>query len=183
MSLRVRAGVALIVVVAAIAAVRAEQQPLRISAFQGERFEDGGVSFGPDAAPYYAGARPRAGIWLDWVHGRAGKMPDGQVVVGFDFYAWQEADALKVVILAKIAKDGLPATPRTRQADVKDGTGAVRRVSVTEPPDNVQSVEFSRYTLRAGDVRTVDEMKALGIKPITLQVSPPSDDETRPAPR
>ena len=79
---------------------------------------------------------------------------NGFLISAFSVYAWQDGEAIRVVVLAALRAEG----EQHRSGDV--GT--------PQPP---QLREIARYTMARGDTRLVTEMMALGVEPMTVAVS------------
>jgi hypothetical protein len=114
-------------------------------------------------APYKPGmdAEPSVECNLD------GKKPvldkKRQVISGFRFYGWSKGANIRIVVAARLPPDGAENRfyrwPELKRAGLKP------RYEV-----------FATYTLRAGETRSMDELKALGVNLVTLraEATPPS---------
>ena len=83
------------------------------------------------------------------------RLKDGQIVTGFGFDGWTEGEGVRVVVTALLPTDGT-----NRYVEIKRGM----------PPPSFRKQEFARLTLAPGEKRSVDEMKALGLEPMLLQL-------------
>ena len=97
----------------------------------------------------------------------AGKTPlldkKGQVISGFRFYGWSEGANIRVVVAARLPPDG--AENRFYRWPELNKAGLKPRYEV-----------FATYTLAAGETRSMDELKALGVDLVALRTEaiPPS---------
>ena len=82
------------------------------------------------------------------------RLKDGEIVTGFGFNGWSEGEGVRVVVTALLPTDGT-----NRYVERKPGT-----------PPSFRKQEFARFTLSPGEKRSVDEMKALGIEPMLVQL-------------
>ncbi len=78
------------------------------------------------------------------------RMPDGTVVVGVGFAAWQENPGYRVVALALV-----PARP-----------GSTGRIPLNF---DLARKQIATFKLALGESRVLDEMKALGVEPLTVR--------------
>jgi hypothetical protein len=137
-------GIALLVLVSGSLMWAQEQTWVTIAAADRER-----GAFVPRDRPYTQDG-PSVGVYL--VDRQDIRMPDGQVLTGFDFIGWSEETGIRVHVFALVPKEG-----------VANGymPGGDRH--------NLRRREFASYLIRPGESRPVTEMKALGIEPMMLR--------------
>jgi hypothetical protein len=82
------------------------------------------------------------------------RLADGKIVTGFGFEGWTEGEGVRVVVSAMLPSDG-----SNRYVEVPRGTRP-----------SFRKQEFARLLLKPGEKRPIDEMKALGIDPMVLQL-------------
>jgi hypothetical protein len=80
---------------------------------------------------------------------------NGKVISGFGFYAWGDGPTVRVVVLAHVSPDNSENKffPLPRPVDVA----------------TMNFQQFASCALAPGIPRTVSELKALGIQPMTLR--------------
>jgi hypothetical protein len=82
------------------------------------------------------------------------RLADGKIVTGFGFDGWTQGDGVQVVVSSLLPADGT-----NRYVEVARGTRP-----------SFRKQEFARLVLKPGEKRAIDEMKALGIEPMVLQL-------------
>jgi hypothetical protein len=106
--------------------------------------------------PYKAGMDAEPSV--DW--NLDGKKPlldkNGQVISGFRFYGWREAANIRIVVVARLPPEG--AENRFYRWPELNKAGMKPRFEV-----------FATYTLAAGETRSMDELKALGVEAVALR--------------
>jgi ABC-type phosphate/phosphonate transport system ATPase subunit len=80
------------------------------------------------------------------------RMPDGQVLTGFDFIGWREDTGIRVQVFALVPKVGVA----NKYLPGGDSHNLTRR-------------QFASYLVRPDESRAITEMKALGIEPMVLR--------------
>jgi hypothetical protein len=117
------------------------------------------MGFAARSEPYRQGMRPRVSETFTEDHGVRDRQ--GRIVSGIAFYGWTEGSNVRVVVLARVPVDG-----------------AANRFYPGGNSASVKLEEFAVYTLRAGESRRIDELKAAGMEPMSIRVdarAPPSD--------
>ena len=72
---------------------------------------------------------------------------------GIAFYGWTEGSSVRVVVLARVPADG-----------------AANRFYPSGDSASLKLEEFAVYTLKPGESRLIDELKASGMEPMSIRV-------------
>jgi TonB family protein len=149
---------AIMAVTVAFETPSAQNRPLTVGLLTPDR--QGGVFSGLRPEPYAAGARIRSFVPNQV---RETKTPDGQVVSGFTVYGWRENDTIRVLVLAALPPEGA----ENKYYDLKAVSGEDTLALV----NSFRYREIARYDMAIGEVRTVVEMKALGLQPLIVDLT------------
>ena len=117
------------------------------------------MGFAARSEPYRQGMRPRVGE--DFTGDLGVRDRQGRVVSGIAFYGWTESSSVRVVVLTRVPADG-----------------AANRFYSRGDSSNLKLEEFAVYTLKAGESRRIEELKAAGMEPMSIRVdsrAQPSD--------
>jgi hypothetical protein len=109
------------------------------------------MGFAARSEPYRQSMRPRVGE--DFTGDLGVRDRQGRIVSGIAFYGWTEGSNVRVVVLARVPVDG-----------------AANRFYPGGDSASVKLEEFAVYTLKAGESRRIEELKAAGIEPMSIHV-------------
>lgn len=109
------------------------------------------MGFAVRSKPYRPGALPRAGEHFTADQGARDRR--GRVVSGIAFYGWAEGSSVRVVLLVEVPVDG-----------------AANRFYSRGDTSNLKLEEFGTYTLKVGESRKLDDMKAAGMDVVSIRV-------------
>jgi hypothetical protein len=113
-----------------------------------------GVTRGGTALMPKAPAKPdeaRAGVVLV-VPKEDVKNSDGQIITGFGFNAWAEGKGARVIVFMLVPKPGVP------------------NIYLRDRITDLKQVKFASFPMAVGETRTLDEMKPLGLDPMSLRL-------------
>jgi hypothetical protein len=92
---------------------------------------------------------------------------DGRIISAFRFTGWQQGAIVTVIVAARVPPDGAP------------NVYVEPELAMTQKR-LLRSVEFTRLTLRVGQSRPIDEMRALGLEPLFVRAEPRTPVQKQP---
>jgi len=109
------------------------------------------MGFAARTEPYRVGMKPRVGE--DFTADRGAKDRQGRIISGIAFYGWAEGPTVHVVLLVRVPVEG-----------------AANRFYSSSEDANTRLEQLGTYTLKSGESLKLDDMKAVGLDPMSLRI-------------
>jgi hypothetical protein len=109
------------------------------------------MGFAAQSEAYRAGMKPR--VFEDFTSDRGAKDRQGRVISGIAFYGWAEGPTVHVVLLVRVPIEG-----------------ATNRFYSSSEDANTRLERLGTYALKSGESLKLDDMKAVGMDPMSLRI-------------
>lgn len=107
------------------------------------------LGFAARTESYRPGLQPAVGE--DFTADQGARDRQGRVISGIAFYGWTEGSSVRVVLLVRVPVEGAANRFYSSTADLRLQT-------------------LATYALKAGESRTLDDMKTVGLEPMSIRL-------------